>query len=64
MDPENIFVAIFAVVFGAFGAGQAASYGPDGTKGKKAGLKIFKITDSPSEINAMDEPNEKAISPP
>lgn len=48
-------ITIFAIIWGTFGAGQAVAYGPDAAKGKEAGLKIFKITDTPSEINAVDQ---------
>lgn len=41
-------------MFGAFGAGQASAYGPDASKGKRAAIKIFRVTETPSEINAMD----------
>ena len=47
-----IFIAIFAMIFGAFGAGNASAYGPDAEKGKKAAMKVFMITDTPSTINA------------
>ena len=46
-----MFIAIFAIIWGAFGAGQASSYGPDVEKGKTAANKIFKITEIPSEID-------------
>lgn len=57
-------VAIFAIIWGAFGAGQAAAYGPDAAKGKAAGLKIFKITDTPSEINALDQKEDEGVQIP
>jgi ABC-type multidrug transport system fused ATPase/permease subunit len=53
LDGEKVFVAVFAIVFGAFGAGQASAYGPDASKGKRAAVKIFKVTETPSEIDAM-----------
>ena len=55
LDGEKVFIAVFAMIFGAFGAGQAASYGPDATKGNAAAVKIFSITDTPTSINAVDE---------
>lgn len=55
LDGEKVFIAVFAMIFAAFGAGNAASYGPDANKGKQAAIKIFMITDTPSTINAMDE---------
>jgi len=40
-DATNIFVAIFAIMFGAFSAGQAKQYGPSTGKGLQAAKKIF-----------------------
>ena len=51
---EDMFVAQFAIVFGAFGAGQATSYGPDTAKAKEAAIKVLKIVDTPTMINAVD----------
>lgn len=48
LDGEKVFSAIFAIIFGAFGAGQASAYGPDVAKGKAAAIKIFKICATPS----------------
>jgi len=61
VDAERMFIALFAIIWGAFGAGQAASYGPDAAKGKLAGAKVFKITDLPSEINSYAEPSKNAV---
>lgn len=55
---EDIFLAMFAIVFAAFGAGQASTYGPDVAKATAAGMKVFKITDTPTQINAIDIPAE------
>jgi len=41
LDGEKVFCAVFAIVFAAFGAGQASAYGPDVAKAKQAGIKIF-----------------------
>jgi len=51
---EDVFVAIFAMFFGAYAAGQASTFGPDIGKATEAAVKIFKITGVPSEINAVD----------
>ena len=50
----NIFQATFAMMFGAFAAGQANQFGPDMGKAKKAGGTIFKFIDIPTNINAVD----------
>jgi ATP-binding cassette subfamily B (MDR/TAP) protein 1 len=49
---------MFAIVFAAFGAGQATTYGPDAAKAVAPAMKIFKITDTPTLINAVDIPKE------
>ena len=59
LSGENVFIAIFSMFFGAFGAGQATSFGPDIGKATSAAIKIFKIVETPTEINALD-PNENA----
>lgn len=55
---ESIFEAIFAMMFGAFAAGQANQFGPDAGKAKKAGTTIFSYIDLPTKINAVDIPEE------
>ena len=54
-DPEGIFVALFALLMGAFGAGQAQSFGPDAGKAMKAAIRIFSIIDEKSEIDPLGE---------
>ncbi len=53
LSGQDVFIAVFAMLFGAFGAGQANSYGPDVGKAITAAIKIFKIIDTPSEINPI-----------
>jgi len=58
---EDVFIALFSIMFGANAAGNAASFGPDMEKANAAATKIFKIIEVPSTINAveMDEKNDK-----
>jgi len=58
---EDVFIALFAIMFGANAAGNAASFGPDMEKANAAAEKIFKIIELPSTINAveMDEKKNK-----
>lgn len=61
---EDVFLATFAMMFGAFAAGQANQFGPDVGKAKKAGLTIFSYIDFPTKINAVDiEPDAIPINP-
>ena len=54
IDPEDIFLAMFAIIFAAFGAGQASSYGPDAQKAIAPAMNVFKVTDTPTKINAVE----------
>lgn len=60
---EKVFLSMFAIVFAAFGAGQASGYGPDVNKAKASAMKIFKITDTPTQIDAMDIPTDAVAIP-
>lgn len=50
-------MAMFAMMFGAFAAGQANQFGPDMGKGRKAATNIFSYIELPSTINAVDIPD-------
>jgi hypothetical protein len=52
--PEDIFIALFAMMFGAQQAGTASAMGPDMAKANEAALKIFKIIERESLIDAVD----------
>lgn len=43
IDPKDVFIALFAIFFGANHAGMAMSMGPDIGKAQLAATKIFKI---------------------
>lgn len=49
-----MFIALFAIFFGASHVGTAMSMGPDIGKANIAAEKIFKIIETPSKINALD----------
>ncbi len=48
LSGRDVFIAVFAMLFGAMLAGQANSSGPDIGKAITAAIKIFKIIDTPS----------------
>lgn len=54
LDPEDVFISLFAIMFGASAAGSASSYGPEMGKATSAAEKIFKILEFPSLINAVE----------
>ena len=56
LQARDVFIAVFALVFAAMGAGEANAYGPDTGKAIKAATSIFKIIDTPSEINPVQAP--------
>lgn len=58
LDPADIFIALFAIMFGASQAGTAASMGPEMGKATSAAASIFKIIEYPSEINALAIDND------
>lgn len=41
------------MIFGSFSSGNANAFGPDVNRAKLAAEKIFKITETPSEIDAL-----------
>ena len=51
LDQDDMFRAIFALLFGAYGAGQAQSFAPDMGAGNAAAGKIFKVINEPSRID-------------
>lgn len=52
-NPEDVFLALFAMMFGASHAGTAQAFGPDAGKALAAATRIFKIIEFPSRINAV-----------
>lgn len=54
ISPENIFMTIFAIIFGASQAGTAMSMGPDIGKATTAAENVFRIIEYPSKINALE----------
>lgn len=48
-EPQEIFTAIFAIVFAAVGMGNNTQMMPDMAKGKTAGASIYDILDTPDE---------------
>ena len=53
MQGEEMYIALFSLMFGAFTAGQASQFGPDIAKAKLAAYKIFKMMLVPSEIDPL-----------
>merc|ERR1711990_276419 len=64
LDAGDVFIALFAIMFGASQAGTAASMGPEMGKAESAAASIFKIMEYPSQINAIEidkDPKVKRI---
>lgn len=54
-DAEDIFIAIFCIMFGAYSAGSAKQYGPSTGKGIAAAWKIFTLIDEKSQIDPFEQ---------
>lgn len=61
VNPKDVFIALFAIFFGANHAGMAMSMGPDIGKAQLAATKIFKIIEQPSKINALEMDKNKSL---
>lgn len=55
VNPEDIMMTIFAILFGASQAGTAMSLGPDIGKAVIAATNVFRIIEFPSKINALEQ---------
>jgi ABC-type multidrug transport system fused ATPase/permease subunit len=65
-NPENVFAALFSMMFGASHAGTAQAFGPDIGRALAAATRIFKIVEFPSRINAVkidSDTSKKRLSP-
>ena len=51
-ESQDIFVAIFSMIFGAMSCGQAQQFGPDLGKARQAAERIFGILDEPNMLDA------------
>jgi ATP-binding cassette subfamily B (MDR/TAP) protein 1 len=61
VDNENTFLAIFILLFAAWGAGQAQQFGPSQGKAYKSALRIFGIIDQRSDISVDEESSDKIM---
>jgi ATP-binding cassette subfamily B (MDR/TAP) protein 1 len=59
-ENEDVFIAIFSIMFAAFGAAQAQQFGPSAGKAAKAAMRIFSIIDEESEI-CIDQHHENDV---
>ena len=58
LDPSKIFMALFAIMFGASHAGSASGWAPDAGKATQAAKRIFGVIEHPSQINAVEMNND------
>ncbi|CAM9485577.1 unnamed protein product [Ectocarpus sp. 12 AP-2014] len=59
LEYDAFFTAIFAVIFGAFGAGQVGSDATDASEGEQAAAKFFRLTDGPLNVDPLSEEGAK-----
>lgn len=57
---ENVFIAMFSIMFGAQQMGTAFAMGPDAGKGELASQRVFRIVESESTINAIEMDSKKS----
>ena len=50
-----MFRAVFAITFGAFGAGSAQSLVPDIGRASLASVNVYKILDEPTKIDPLSK---------
>ena len=53
INPDNVFMALFCLMFGAMHLGTANAMGPDTGKASVAIQRIFGFIKYPSSINAV-----------
>jgi ATP-binding cassette subfamily B (MDR/TAP) protein 1 len=58
---DNVFVAIYAIVFSGMTAGNNAHFMPDMAAGKKAAASIFLIQDAKDEDQLQEESGSKML---
>jgi ABC-type multidrug transport system fused ATPase/permease subunit len=56
---KDVFIAMFAIMFGAQQMGTAFAMGPDAGKAELAAQKVFRIIEKPSTINAIEMDEKK-----
>ena len=64
INPQDVFVALFAIMFGATHMGSASAMGPDIGKAGGAAKRVFGILESPTQIDAIAidaQPEKKRI---
>mmetsp|Transcript_6128 Transcript_6128/g.9832 ORF Transcript_6128/g.9832 Transcript_6128/m.9832 type:complete len:91 (-) Transcript_6128:994-1266(-) len=59
VEPNNIFISIFAMFFAASQASVSQAFGPDIGKAAAAVKRIFTIMEHPSKINAVEIDEDK-----
>ena len=61
VDGQDLFTAIYIMMFAAIGAGQAQQYGPAAGKGIEAATKIYNIIDEASYIDPFKQDSNERI---
>merc|ERR1719399_2190777 len=60
-DGEEMFKALFCMMFGAMGAGMGAMFMQDANKAKLAAYDMFAILDRESKVNALQPSGSKEV---
>jgi ATP-binding cassette, subfamily B (MDR/TAP), member 1 len=61
LNPRDNGTAFLVVMFGLLAAANIATMAPDQAHGKMAGVKVFSIMETPSDINAVGKPDPNIV---
>lgn len=53
VNPTNMWIALFCILFGVLSSGNAKDFGADVAASHDAAIKVFTITETPSDIDAL-----------
>ena len=59
---RDVFTVFIAIIFGAFGTGQASSFAPNYAKAKQSANRIFALLDREPVIDGYSEEGLKPVS--
>lgn len=60
-EVEQMFIALFCILFGAFSAGQAMQFGPDIQSAREAAFRVFSIIEEQSAIDCEGPDQKSAV---
>ena len=61
VDFQNVFIVLFALIFGAMAVGQAGAFAPDYSKAKLSAKRIFAMLDREPVIDNYSEKGTELV---